>query len=139
MRLKSFVEVRAHDLLPEDLAMAVPALWKGILYDRAALDATYELMSDVSFEQAAGLMTAVARRGLGLRFLGRPLLDRARQLVRIASEGLRRQGQTGPGGVDERCFLASIESLLDRGQTPAEALLERYRGEWAGDLKRSIL
>ncbi|MCZ6779663.1 MAG: glutamate-cysteine ligase family protein [Acidobacteria bacterium] len=139
VRLKSFVEVRAHDLLPEDLAMAVPALWKGILYDRAALDATYELMSDVSFEQAAGLMTAVARRGLGLRFLGRPLLDRARQLVRIASEGLRRQGQMGPGGDDERCFLASIESLLDRGQTPADALLERYQGEWAGDLRRSIL
>lgn len=139
VRLKSYVEVRAHDLLPEDLAMAVPALWKGILYDRDALDAACELMSDVSFEQAAGLMTAVARRGLGLRFLGRPLLERAQELVRIASGGLRRQGQAGPGGDDERCLLGSIESLLDRGQTPADALLERYRGEWAGDLRRSIL
>jgi len=139
VRLKSFVEVRAHDLLPEDLAMAVPALWKGILYDRDALDAACELMSDVSFEQAAGLMTAVARRGLGLRFLGRPLLERARQLVQIASDGLKRQGQTGPGGDDERRFLGPVESLLDRGQTPADALLERYQGEWAGDLRRAIL
>jgi glutamate--cysteine ligase len=139
VRLKSFVEVRAHDLLPAEMALAVPALWKGVLYDDDALSAASTLMADVSFEQAAGLMKAVARQGLRVRFLGRPLLERARELVRVASEGLRRQGQADVDGDDERIFLEPIESLLAHGRTPADDLLEHYRSDWAGDLRRSIL
>src|SRR4029079_18361532 len=42
-RLKQFLEVRGADAAPTPLALAVPAVWKGLLYDAGALAAAAEL------------------------------------------------------------------------------------------------
>jgi glutamate--cysteine ligase len=139
VRLKSYIEVRAHDLVPLPLALAVPALWKGIFYDRDALEAALALMDGLSAEKATALMARLARRGLRARDRGRPLLDLARELTRIASEGLRRQRRPRRDGRDESLYLEPIESLLARGLTPAEDLLARYEREWKRNLLGSII
>jgi glutamate--cysteine ligase len=139
VRLKSYIEVRAHDLVPLPLALAAPALWKGIFYDRDALEAALALTDGLSAEKATALMARVARRGLRARDRGRPLLDLARELTRIASEGLRRQRRPRRDGRDERLYLEPIESLLARGLTPAEDLLGRYEREWKRNLLGSII
>ena len=43
IRLKNTIEVRPNDGLPPHLAMSAVALWTGLLYDDAALDAATEL------------------------------------------------------------------------------------------------
>jgi glutamate--cysteine ligase len=138
VRLKSYIEVRSQDLLPPPLRMSVPALWKGILYDREALEAAMALVGRMSRTQAEALMVRVSRLGLGARHDGRPLLETARELVRISSEGLRRQRRRLRNGQDETLYLEPIEELLSAGRTPAEELLARYEGEWKRDLRRSL-
>ena len=39
-------------------------------------------------------------------------------------------------GKDETIYLAPLEETLDLGKTPAERWLDKYHGEWAGDLTR---
>lgn len=92
VRLKRFLEVRGADSVPQGLLCALPALWKGILYDDGARDAAWRLAAAWSQEEREAAMDAVARSGLSARVAGRPVLELARELVEIASEGLRRIG-----------------------------------------------
>jgi glutamate--cysteine ligase len=138
VRLKSYIEVRAHDLVPAPLAMAVPALWKGVLYDRDALEAAVALMDRLTYAQAMSLMAQAARRGLRAEHQGRPLLDRARRLAEIAAEGLRRQRRRRKDGRDESMYLLPLQELLRRGLTPADDLLARFHREWKGNLLLSL-
>lgn len=139
VRLKSYIELRSHDLVPLPLALAVPALWKGILYDRGALEAALALAGEMTHARAAVLMVRVARRALGARQDDRLLLDMARELLRVSSEGLRRQRQRRRDGQDETLYLRPIEELVERGITPAEDLLARYEREWKRDLRLSLV
>jgi glutamate--cysteine ligase len=37
---------------------------------------------------------------------------------------------------DETHFLNALRESVESGQTPADELLAKYHGEWAGDLSR---
>ncbi|MCK7470114.1 MAG: glutamate-cysteine ligase family protein [Desulfomicrobium escambiense] len=50
-RLNSYIEIRNCDCQSPDYIMAVPALWKGIIYDNDALSAAWELVKDFSWEE----------------------------------------------------------------------------------------
>ena len=43
VRSYTYLEVRSADMQPEELVMAVPSFWTGLLYDDAALDDALEL------------------------------------------------------------------------------------------------
>ena len=66
------------------------------------------------------------------------MLDIARELLNISSEGLRQIALRGEADADERSFLEPIQQHLDRGQSPGEILLENFRGEWGGDIGKLI-
>jgi glutamate--cysteine ligase len=82
-------------------------------------------------------MDAVARRGLAARIGGRPVLELARDLVEIASEGLRRIGAES-GQPDERGFLDPVRAQVALGKSPGEILLELWEGEWNRNVERLI-
>ena len=141
VRLKRLIEVRCADCPPAELLCAVPALWKGILYDRDARAAARALAGAWTPAQRDDVHADVARRGLAAVAPARggragdrsePLLPLARELVAIARAGLRRP--TGGEGV----LLEPLEALLERGKSPGEIVLERWQGEWAGDPRRLI-
>ncbi|MGB1023208.1 MAG: glutamate--cysteine ligase, partial [Paracoccaceae bacterium] len=50
----------------------------------------------------------------------------------------RPRARAGAGGLvpDETHFLNALKESLESGKTPADELLERYHGEWSGDLTR---
>ena len=54
VRLKRTLEMRGADSLPTDLVCALPALWKGLLYEDHALDAAESLASKIQLEDAQG-------------------------------------------------------------------------------------
>jgi glutamate--cysteine ligase len=128
VRLKRVIEVRGADGVPADLVCSVPALWKGLLYDSAALDSTFELVSRWSHAEVDKLLVEVARLGLAARTPSGPAAEVARELVRIASEGLARIAVRNAAGEDERVLLAPLHALLDRGASPGRILLERWDG-----------
>ena len=77
---------------------------------------------------------AVPRLAFKTPFRGRTVGDLARDMLEISAAGLRRRAAQDSGGTNEEGFLHPLIELVDKRQTRAEQLLERYRGEWKGDL-----
>ena len=67
---------------------------------------------------------------------GRSMRDLAREVVDIARSGLKARARPGLGGMvqDERHFLHALEDSVENGKVPADELLDRYNGDWNGDL-----
>jgi glutamate--cysteine ligase len=62
------------------------------------------------------------------------LLDLARVLLRLSEQGLIRRKRLDHNGRDETRYLRPLHELVERGITPAEELLEKYRGPWNGSV-----
>jgi glutamate--cysteine ligase len=50
VRMKKYIEVRGADCVRPDLSLAVPALWKGLLYDTQSLEAAFQLARRIPAE-----------------------------------------------------------------------------------------
>ena len=138
VRLKRVIEVRGSDAVPSAMICALPALWKGVLYDAQAGEAAWKLVERLTPDQRQELLVDVARRGLAAEIAGRPVLELAREFTDIASEGLRRIAAPGKTELDECSFLDPIRECLERGMSPGEVMLESWRGEWQGSIARLI-
>jgi len=138
VRLKQFLEVRGADAGTPEMTCALPALWKGILYDARACDEAWQLVADWSFSEREASLEEVARRGLGARVAGRPVLPLARELVEISRRGLARIADGGDGAPDERGFLDPLAALAERGRSPGDEVLARWEGAWRGSPERLI-
>ncbi len=120
-RLKQVVECRSCDAPRPADAMGPPALWTGLLYDRAALEGGLALLAPhrPALEEAR---VAIAREGLRARLPGGvSLLDLARELVSLAGAGLDRRGR------GERRLLAPVEEIATSGRTAADRALGIYQ------------
>ena len=113
-RLKRFIEVRGADATPTPLVLAVPALWKGLLYDRDSLSAAIELARHFPPAELCDLAREAARFGLRAEHHGEPLADWCGDVVALAADGLKRLGG------DEVRFLDPLRELLESGVSPAE-------------------
>ena len=114
-RLKRIIEVRGADAVPRDLICALPALWKGILYDAPACRAAWGLVEKWSTAEREEAQLAVARQGLAAELGGQSALELAKELVGIAGEGLGAIAARRPGASDERHFLDPIRAQLELG------------------------
>lgn len=138
VRLKRFLEVRGADAGTAGMTCALPALWKGLLYDAEARAGAWALVADLPFEARIAGRADVARRGLAAGLGGRPVLELAREIARLAADGLRRIGHAGDGAPDESGFLAPLLEVLATGRSPGEMLRERWEGEWQRSPARLI-
>ncbi|MDF0543155.1 glutamate--cysteine ligase [Sphingobium sp. H39-3-25] len=137
VRLKSFLEMRGADGGPWGRICALPALWVGLLYDGTALDAAWDVVKDWSMEERQVLRDSVPKLGLDAPIGGgAKLRDIAGEVVDIARSGLAARARLDSSGNNETGYLAALDAVVASGKTPAERLLERYHGEWAGDLSR---
>jgi glutamate--cysteine ligase len=137
-RLKRFIEMRGADGGPWRRLCALPALWVGLMYDQAALDAAWDLARGWDAETREALRVAASVDGLAAQVGTIRMHDLAREVVAIAEAGLKSRARQGSGGMlpDETHFLNTLKESLETGQTPADELLARYHGEWDGDLTR---
>ncbi|AYV46104.1 glutamate--cysteine ligase [Caulobacter flavus] len=134
VRLKTYLEMRGADAGPWSRLCALPALWTGVFYDDAALAAAWDLAKDWTVEDREGLRRDVPRLGLKARVAGRSVQDVARDFVAIAKSGLKNRAQLNGGFLDETIYLGELEEIADSGITPAERLLEKFHGQWQGDI-----
>ena len=137
VRLKQYLEMRGADSGPASRICALPALWTGIFYDKAALAAAWDLCKAWAPESREQLRLDAARTGLKGTIEGRPIRDVAVDMVAIAKEGLKRRANIGASGANETGFLSELEEIADSGMTPADRLLELYHGPWQGDVSKA--
>ncbi|HUN50756.1 MAG TPA: glutamate-cysteine ligase family protein, partial [Candidatus Sulfotelmatobacter sp.] len=135
-RLKRYIEMRGADGGPWWRLCALPALWVGLIYDQAALDAAWELVHDWTDAERQRLRDEVPRTALGTRFRNRTVREIAGDMLGIAGDGLRRRHRLSASGEDEGHFLEPLRAIVASGRTPAEELLALYSGKWRGDIDR---
>lgn len=125
VRLKRFIELRCGDGGPREHVLGLPALWKGLLYDIDARRAAGELI-EARDDAHRQLFDVAARDGIHANDVdGMPMLDLARRLVELAGQGLDRIAQA-TGEPSERTFLDPVAERLERGESLADQLLERF-------------
>ncbi|HQY44378.1 MAG TPA: glutamate--cysteine ligase [Paracoccaceae bacterium] len=129
-RAKKFIEMRGADVGDADHIGALPAFWVGLMYDQAALDAAWDLVRGFDAATRQGLRVAASVSALQGEAEGVKLLDIARAAVGLSHAGLVARGQ------GEERHLAPLVDSLKTGRVQADRWLDRYQGEWAGDLTR---
>lgn len=134
VRLKRYLEMRGADNGPIARICALPALWVGVLYHQAALDAAWDLVKDWSANEREQLRADVARLGLKAVIRGRSVRELARDMLALSRGGLTQRMRIDVAGKDETHFLDPLNDIVARGETPAETLLELYRSEWRGSV-----
>ena len=132
VRLKRFMEMRGADGGPWRRLCALPALWAGLCYDTASLDAAWELVKDWTEEERDTLRREVPRTGLGTPFRDGTVADLARDVLAIARQGLERRDRRDAIGRDESHFLDQLDEIAESGRSQAQVLLDAYEGRWGG-------
>jgi glutamate--cysteine ligase len=130
VRLKSFIELRSADGQPPERVLALPALAKGLFYTADCQEAAFDLVKRWTVDQCRELYADVTRGGLAARVRGIRVAELARELLAIASEGLRRQAALDADGRDERLYLEPLVEQAEGGRTLAEELLHLWQGPW---------
>lgn len=138
VRLKRYLEVRSADSQPPEMMLALPALLKGILYERDSLEGAWDLVRTWKWEERLGIYRDAHREGLHARIRRIALAELARELVEIAAAGLRRQAQLNEKGDDERVYLGRLEELVRHGNSLGRSLAELWDGSWNRDVRRLI-
>ncbi len=128
VRVKRFLEMRGADAGRPEMMLAQSALWVGILYDEAALSAAEALVRRAPWADYQALRAAVPRQALDAPWQGGTARDLARDMVAIGADGLKARG------LGEETMIEPLWEMISGGPTQAEAWLERFHGEWRGDI-----
>lgn len=136
VRLKRFLEMRGADGGRWSTITALSAFWTGLLYDDAALDAAWRLVSTWTDAEREQLRQDVPRGGLSAQVAGASVQQIARDTVRIARMGLKNRKKINAKSQDETMYLAPLEAIVTSGRTVADDLLQRYNARWKGDIDR---
>jgi glutamate--cysteine ligase len=130
VRLKRFLEMRGADAGNPAMLMALPALWVGLLYDDAAQKAASALVRNSQCQDFQSLRGSVPRLGLDTPWCNGTVMDLAREVVAISTQGLRARG------LGEEVFLAPLQEIVAGAPTQAQHWLARFHGDWGGDATR---
>ncbi|MDG2002105.1 MAG: glutamate--cysteine ligase [Novosphingobium sp.] len=137
VRLKSFLEMRGADGGPWNRICALPAFWVGLLYDQTALDAAWDLVKGWSMDEREALRNAVPKLALDAPLPGGGTLrDIAGEVLDISRAGLSARGRLNSSGDNESGYLEPLDEIVRSGKVPAQHLLDKFHGEWNGDIER---
>lgn len=106
VRLRNFIEIRNHDCVGDGLEYSIPALYRGIMYSKSALEEVEELLSKYTANEIKELRYNVARSALGAKIGKKSILAVAKELVEISYYSLKTEGK------DEEEFLEPLTARL---------------------------
>jgi len=135
VRLKRYMEMRGADAGGKPWTCALPALWKGLLYDSTALDAAYNLVADWTHAEVLAMRAAVPKHGLKSPFRDITLLQLAETVMDITRGGLERSARLNANGQDESIHLAAVLRAVESNCTQAEAWLRAFHQDWGGRIE----
>jgi glutamate--cysteine ligase len=124
VRMKRYVEVRSGDGGSLSHMLALPALWKGVLYDAEARRESWERLSWLDHGNLLSLNLEASKNGIhGVAPNGESIMDICRDLVRISSEGLARLAKRD-GHDSEAIFLQPLQTILETRKSAADCVAE---------------
>ncbi|HTL70532.1 MAG TPA: glutamate-cysteine ligase family protein [Candidatus Eisenbacteria bacterium] len=123
-RLKHYIEIRGIDCQRTETGLSAPAFIKGIFYDAKALSEAWDLLAGIAVEERLRASAEACRRGLSATLGGKPLLETARRLVRIAEQGLIRMAASNPALKNDPLYLQPLLRIAEEGRSPAGALID---------------
>lgn len=134
VRLKRYLEMRGADAGPSDMLVAQSAFWVGLLYDRGALDAAWDLVKGWTAAERQQLRDDVPKLGLDAMIRERRLSDIGRDVLALARHGLMARRHLDQQGRDETHFLEPVEAIVASGKTLADQMIEKFHGSWQGSV-----
>ena len=137
VRLKRFIEMRGADGSCVHHIAALAALWVGLLYDSESLSEALALIASWSLEEMQELRDKVPVQGLKASAGRIHAGDTAREIVRIASEGLERRANL-LGIASEATYLEPLREIAASGITMAENHLRCYYEQWNEDVRKLV-
>jgi glutamate--cysteine ligase len=138
VRLKKYIEVRTADSQPPALMLALPALFKGLLYDSDCMTGAWDLVKRWSFEERLEYTDAAHKLGLEARAGSVRLRELALEALMIATVGLERQHALNGRGDNETIYLLRLLDQVRNGWTQASLTIERWKGRWNYDVQRLV-
>ncbi|MUZ71607.1 glutamate--cysteine ligase [Agrobacterium vitis] len=135
VRLKRFLEMRLADGGPQSHITALSAFWVGLLYDDTALAAADDLTADWDVATVSKLRDTVPALGFDATVQGRSVLDVSRDLLALSRAGLMARARLNAEGQDESIYLQPLDSIVERGHSLAQDMLDLYRGPWDGKVE----
>jgi glutamate--cysteine ligase len=133
VRLKRFLEMRGGDVGSRDHILAFSAFFVGLVYDRNALDAAYDLIKGWNAAERQQLRDDVPTQALNARIQGRSLKDVAQDVLAISRAGLERRARN-VAGRDETSYLALLDERVASGEVNAQKWLARFQTAWNGSV-----
>lgn len=88
-RLKHYIEIRSIDCLPGFLAMAAPALIKGLFYGETTLQEAADYFKTVSYKEIMALRRDIPKKGMRALFRKKDLWPVASFLTNLAQKTLK--------------------------------------------------
>jgi len=129
VRLKQFLEMRGADTGASSWICALPALWKGLLYDAQAQEKAWQMIADWSWSEVNQLRQQTPTHAFATPFRDTTALALCQQMVTIANDGLRRLDPVN-SDKSETLFLAPLFAALASERTQADIMLQHYHGKW---------
>ncbi len=136
VRLKKYLEMRGTDAGPAPFLCALPALWVGVLYDDAALDAAWHLVKDWTAAERQQVRDEVPKQALTAIIRGRTVRDLASDMLKIARKGLEARAKAGCRGDSETAILDPLDEIAASGKAQGQRLLDHYTSGWHGNVSR---
>lgn len=136
VRLRRLLEMRGTDNGPAEMIKALPAFWVGLLYDKTALDAAYELVRDWDDHDRDYLRITTPSTGLQTKFMGTTVQEIAKRCLQISEEGLKRRNIRNAAGETEAKYLEPLHEIAESGLNWALRLEDRYNNVWKGDIRQ---
>lgn len=109
VRTKNYIEIRMMDSVPYPLNFSIIAFLKGILYNEKNLYKVYGEVQKLTYEDIVKSKESIYKDGLKGRLKDRKILDIARELVEISTEGLSE---------DERHYIEPLRAMIEEGMCP---------------------
>ncbi len=106
VRLRNFIEIRNHDCVGGGLEYSIPALYKGIMYSKSAMEEVEELLNKYTSNEIKELRYNVARFGTQSKLRHKPILAICKELAEISYYSLKSACK------DEEDFLLPLIKLL---------------------------
>src|SRR3569623_2340529 len=128
--------MRGEDAGPWRRLPSLSAYWAGRLYDDEALDACWDIVKDWTAQERQKLRDDVPQRGFRAEIRKTNVLTLALETLRLARRGMQKRQRLDRNGRDETRYLRPLEESIARGITPAEEILEKFHGEWGGNVDR---
>lgn len=116
-RIKPQLELRGADCAPKPFLRALPAFWKGLLYDTGIRAKALTALSTLNPAKLKDYQWQAAKLGLSAQLEGKEIGAIASELVQLAKEGL-------PG--NEHRYLEPLVEVVRSGKTVAQRMLEKY-------------